>query len=760
MALDMVSAERRAHVLLTEAPLAEGAVAAAVTAKLGASLEEVAAEARGSLQAKIAHLGTGEEEAPVQAGSYDDSATVRFEVRNPLGLHARPAARFVQTAGSFNADVTVTNVTTGRGPASGRSLNELATLGVRQGHELLVAGRGAQAEEVLAALSALAERDFDERPEPAAAAPPARPSPSARSDEGSLQGLPGAPGAALGPARHFRAAEPEIPTSPASDPAAEWEALGRALERVRKETQATRESVAARTGEYNAAIFDAHLLFLDDEALLEPTRRAIVEDGLNAAQAWHTAAEAVAARYRSLDDDYLRARAEDLTGVARQVVAELVEGDRSARGVVERGIVIAADLTPADTAALDRELVHGIATAHGSATSHSSILARSLGIPAVVGVGADLLDVREGTPLVLDGDAGIVHVDPGEQLVRDYERRRAEREESALRALASARQPAQTLDGRRIEVVANVGSPADVDVAVANGAEGVGLLRTEFLFLERESLPSEEEQLAAYDDLAARLNGMPLVLRTLDVGADKPLPYLPSRPEANPFLGVRGIRLGLDQPELLEAQLRAALRAAAAHPLKVMFPMVATLAEYREAVSVLARAREEVEQAGEMAGQMEVGIMVEVPAAALAAEVFAPEVDFFSIGTNDLTQYTLAAERGNERLAGLADALHPSVLRLIQAVTESAQRHGKWVGVCGELASESLAVPVLIGLGVTELSVNPPAIPTVKEAVRQVDSGSAAALAREALRLASADEVRALLAGEAAALAGSGQASP
>ena len=760
MALDMISAERRARVLLTQAPLVEGAVAAAVTAKLGASLEEVAAEARGSLQPKIAHLGTGEEEAPVQPGSDDESATVTLEVRNPLGLHARPAARFVQTAGSFDADVTATNVTTGRGPASGRSLNELATLGVRQGHEVLVAARGAQADEVLAALSALAERDFDERQEPAAAAPSARSSPSARSDEGSLQGLAGAPGAALGPARHFRAVEPEIPTGPASDPAAEWEALERALERVRKEIQATRESVAARAGEYNAAIFDAHLLFLDDEALLEPARRAIFEDGLNAAQAWHTATEAVTAGYRSLDDDYLRARAEDVTGVARQVVAELVGGDVGGRAVVERGIVIAPDLTPADTAALDRELVQGIATAHGSATSHSAILARSLGIPAVVGVGEDLLDVQEGTPLVLDGDAGAVYVDPGEEVVRDYERRQAEREESALRVLASARQPAQTLDGRRIEVVANVGSPADVDLAVANGAEGVGLLRTEFLFLERESLPSEEEQFAAYDDIAARLKGLPLVLRTLDVGADKPLPYLPSRPEANPFLGVRGIRLGLDQPELLEAQLRAVLRAAAAHPLKVMFPMVATLAEYREAVSVLERAREQLEHAGETAGQLEVGIMVEVPAAALAAEAFAPEVDFFSIGTNDLTQYTLAAERGNERLADLADALHPSVLRLIEAVTESAQRHGKWVGVCGELASEPLAVPALVGLGVTELSVNPPAIPTVKEAVRQVDSEAAAALAREALGLASADEVRALLAGEAAAIARSEQAAP
>jgi multiphosphoryl transfer protein len=760
MALDLLPVERRERVLLTEAPLAEGAVAAAVTAKLGAALEDVAAEARGALQAKIAHLGGGGAEAPVETGSGDGSATIRLAVRNRLGLHARPAARFVQTAGRFDADVTVTNVTTGRGPASGRSLNALATLGVRQGHDVLVAAQGPQADEALAALTALAERDFDDQPEPAGAAPAPRPRPSTPSDDGSLSGLPGAPGAALGAARHFRAAEPEIPTEPASDPEEEWKALGRAIERVRKEIEATRDSVAARAGEYSAAIFDAHLLFLDDEALLEPARSAIFEQGLNAAQAWAAAAESVAAGYRRLDDEYLRARAEDLTGVARQVVAQLVGGDRSGGAVVEPGIVIAPDLTPADTAALDRELVRGIATAYGSATSHSAILARSLGIPAVVGVGEHLLEVPEGKHLVLDGDAGVVYVEPGEELVRGYERRQAEREQFALRALASAGRPAQTLDGRRIEVVANVGSPADVDAAVRNGAEGVGLLRTEFLFLERDSLPSEEEQLSAYAEMAERLHGRPLIVRTLDVGADKPLPYLPRRPEANPFLGVRGIRLGLDQPELLETQLRAALRAAASYPLKVMFPMVATLAEYREAVSALARAREQLDQAGEPAGEMEVGIMVEVPAAALAADAFAPEVDFFSIGTNDLTQYTLAAERGNERVADLADALHPAVLRLIQAVTESAQAHGKWVGVCGELASEPLAVPALVGLGVTELSVNPPAIPAIKEAVREVDSGAASTLVSEALRLASADDVRALLAGEAAPVATSEEAAP
>jgi multiphosphoryl transfer protein len=744
MALDLLPEERRERVVLSEAPLVEGAVAAAVTAKLGASLADVAAEARGALEAKATHLGSGEPAAPDAAAAGNGSRTMTLTVRNPLGLHARPAARFVQTAGGFDADVTVTNVTTGRGPASGRSLNAIATLGVRQGHEIAVAASGLQAEEALAAMEALAARDFDEEvavppPTPTAVRPEAGP-------PGALVGLPAAPGIALGPARYFRAPAPEIPTEPAADPQAEWEALQQALERVRTEIRATRDSVAARAGDYSAAIFDAHLLFLEDDELLEPARRAIFDQGRNAAQAWHEAAESVAARYRSLDDEYLQARAEDLAGVARQVVAALVGGGAPA-AVVEPGIVLAADLTPADTAALDRELVRGIATAYGGPTSHSAILSRSLGIPAAVGLGEPLLDVPEGAPLALDGDAGAVVVDPAEELVRDYERRSAEREAVERRARAQAQRPAQTRDGRRIEVVANVGSPEDVDAAVANGAEGVGLLRTEFLFLERDSLPTEDEQYAAYTDMAERLQGRPMILRTLDVGADKPLPYVPRRAEANPFLGVRGIRLGLAQPELLETQLRAVLRAAAEHPLKVMFPMITTLAEYRQAVSVLDRARE---QLGERAGRIEVGIMVEVPAAALTAESFAPEVDFFSIGTNDLVQYTMAAERGNEAVAGLADGLHPAVLRLIRGLVAVAETHGKWVGVCGELGADPLAVPVLVGLGISELSVNPPAIPATKEAVRQVDTATAGRVAREALRLDSAEDVRALVAGESA----------
>jgi multiphosphoryl transfer protein len=747
-ALELLPPEQRARVLLCEAPLVEGAVAAAVAARLGSPLAEVASDARGGLQGKVAHLGTGEPAPATPVARSEEGPTLRLGIRNPLGLHARPAARFVQTAAGFDANVEVVNLARGRGPASGRSLNGLATLGIRQGDEVLVSAHGPQAAAVLDALADLAARDFDEGPARDRATAPVL-APAEPTVEGGLAGLPGAPGIVSGPARHLRMAEPEIPADSAADPEQEWEALLAALDDIRGEIRAARESVAARAGDYSAAIFDAHLLFLDDEALLEPARRAIFEEGRNAAEAWHAAAEAVAAAYRTLDDDYLRARADDLTGVARQVVAALT-GAEAGPALSSPGIVVAEDLTPADTAGLDRELARGIVTAVGSPTSHSAILARSLGIPAAVGVGATLLEVREGTELLLDGDAGAVYVEPTAELVAEYARRSAERDEEAREARALAAEPAVTRDGQAVEVVANIGAPEDVQAALANGAEGVGLLRTEFLFLERQSMPGEDEQYEVYSRIAEALEGRPLVLRTLDIGADKPLPYVPAQPEANPFLGVRGIRLTLERPELLETQLRAALRTAAEHPLKLMFPMVTTLEEYRLARAALERTRDELERAGSaVPGKLEVGIMVEVPATALAVETFAPEVDFFSLGTNDLTQYTMAAERGNASVAGLADGLHPAVLRLIRLVAEAASRHKRWVGVCGELASDPVAVPLLVGLGVTELSANVPAIPAVKQAVRSVESKAAYRLAVEALALASAAEVRALVEGAA-----------
>jgi multiphosphoryl transfer protein len=753
MALDMLPTDRRGRILLCEAPFVEGAVAAAVAAKLGRSLSEVAEEARGGLGPKAVHLGTPAPTAPLSDPASREAggphASVQLSVENPLGLHARPAARFVQTAGRFDAEIRVINRSTGAGPANARSLNAVATLGVRQGHQIEVVARGPEAQAAIDAIGALAAERFGDdvesqasgaaRSDAGAAEPPA-----GVAVYGTLTGLPASPGVAVGPARHVHPPDIEVPPGPAGEPKEEWAALEAAIDATRVEISAIRATVSARADEQSAAIFDAHLLFLEDEELLAPVRSAILDGGRGAGEAWKEAVDRVAETWRALDDPYLRERAGDVESVGAQVLAHLLGGASFRPSLAGEGVLIAADLTPADTAGLDPTIVVGIATALGGPTSHSAILARSLGIPAVVGLGRAVLEIAEGVTVIVDGEGGTVSSDPEPAQIAEAERRAESFKAREAAARAEATRPAVTRDGTSIEVLANVGQPADVEAALDAGAEGVGLLRTEFLFIGRDSMPSEQEQEAAYRGIAEPLGGRPLIVRTLDVGGDKPLPYLPVPAEANPFLGLRGLRLGLARPDVLRTQLRAILRVAADHPVKVMFPMVTSLAELRAAKALAEEARHQVEGAGgRVPSYLETGIMVEVPAAALAAEAFAADVDFFSIGTNDLTQYTLAAERGNERVAGFADALHPAVLRLIRMTAQGAGSHGRMVGVCGEIAGDPVAVPILVGLGVRELSAAPPAVPRVKRAVRETDLGSARILADRALALDSAEAVRA-----------------
>ena len=747
MAVEM--AENAPRVVLSEAPLVEGAIAAAATARGGADLDAVAAEARGALAPKAVQLGVEAADGDAGAGGADvvedGGETLRVTVENRLGLHARPAARLVATAGRFDADVSLVNESTGAGPASARSLTGVATLGVRQGHEVLVRARGNDAGAALEAIAALARENFGDDDgdgaQPAApAAPAAAPQETAAQPEpgARLAGLPAAPGIAVGPARHLRPPELELPSGPAGTPEEEWRALEDARAAAHADIERDRERVGARAGAAEAAIFDAHLALLADSALLEPARRA-VDDGAAAAAAWQDAAEAAARAFEASDDEYLCARADDVRDVARRVLTHLV-AEREADAPQASGIVVAAELTPGQTAGFDREQVSGIATARGSATSHAAILARSFGIPAVVGLGPALLAVQEGAPLLLDGSEGAVIVEPADDVRKEFAARQAEAQERHRAAVARAGEPAFTRDGVGVEVAANIAGPRDVSRALEQGADGVGLLRSEFLFLDRDELPDEDEQYGAYREIAAGLEGRPLVVRTLDVGADKPLPSVPQPPEDNPFLGRRGIRLALDRPELLRVQLRAIVRAAAEHPsIKIMFPMVTALAEYRAARALLDEIRSELGATN----ALEVGIMVEVPAAALAADRFAPEVDFFSLGTNDLAQYTMAAERGNENVAALAEGPVPALLRLIAGVTEAARLRGRWVGACGELAGDPAAAALLVGLGVRELSMAPARIPEVKQVVRGLALDEAAAAAQAALARDSADEARA-----------------
>jgi multiphosphoryl transfer protein len=745
MALDLLPEHMREKVVLTEAPFVEGAVAAAVTARIGSSLERVAEEARGGLAAKAAHLGVEVAgPAPPAATGTDagGSASAELLVETAHGLHARPAAQLVRTAAAFDADVRVANVSAGRGPVSARSLNSVATLGVGHGDRIEVTATGPQAREAIEALVALAVRNFDEEPEPTEVA---RPSTGTAADDEGLAGLPASPGVAVGPAWRFHTPTLEIGDVAGRGIAEERRALDSAIETTREAIEAQRRAVAGRAGAYQATIFEAHLLFLDDEALLDPTRAAI-EKGVAAARAWNDAIEDVASSWETIDDPYQRARAADLRSVGTQVLARLLGIEPPAPRLDEPGILITADLAPADAAALDPATALGIATASGGPTSHAAVLARSLGVPAVVGLGDAVLAVREGAQVALDGNAGVLVVDPSPEIVQRFEARRRESHVADRIARAEADAPAFTLDGLPIEVAANVGSPDDVAVAVEAGADGIGLFRTEFLFMARDAMPSEDEQEAAYRAAAEALGGRPMIVRTLDAGADKPIPYLAQPAEANPFLGVRGLRLGLERPELLDAQLRAILRVAADHPVRVMFPMVATLEEFRAGHAAVERAKSVLVDAGGPApDRMDVGVMIEVPSAALAAEGLAEAADFFSIGTNDLAQYTLAAERGNERVAALADALHPAVLELIRLAAAAAAARGRWTGVCGEIAGDPLATPLLIGLGVTELSMSAPSIPHVKQVVRRTDLASARALTERALATSSAAEVRELL---------------
>jgi phosphoenolpyruvate-protein phosphotransferase/dihydroxyacetone kinase phosphotransfer subunit len=735
MAAEMVEPDG-GPVVLCGAPLVEGAVAAAARARAGASLDEVAREARGALRMKTTQLGEEQpavEAAGAPAADDGEALELRLRVEPRLGLHARPAARFVAAVSSFEARVEVRNATRSTGPADGRSLTGLAVLNARQGDEIVVHARGEQAAQALEALRALAAENFGDDPDEPAAADERRPAaatPAGVAAPGSgdrLVGVAASAGIAIGPARWLHAAEPPVDDEQPGSPAEERARLDAARAAVRQDLDAARAAVLRSSAVAEAEIFTAHALLLDDAALTGPALRQI-DEGAGAGRAWRSAAQEAAAAFRALDDPYLRERAVDVEDVARRVLARLA-GMPAGSAPRAAGIVFARELTPGEAVGLDPDETWGIATARGGATAHAAILARALGIPAVVGLGDALLGIAEGTPLVLDGEAGTLELDPGDDVVA---RARARREAAAERrraVLARAAEPGALRDGRRVEVFANVGSPAEVRHAVEQGAEGVGLLRTEFLFLDRATPPDEDEQVAVLGEIARALDGRDLIVRTLDAGADKPLPFLRQQPEDNPFLGRRGIRLSLAEPDLLRSQLRAILRVAAEHPVKVMFPMVATLDEVRAARTVLDQARTELDS---RAG-LEVGVMVEVPALALEAARIAPEVDFFSIGTNDLAQYTMAAERGNAALAGLLDDSLSPVLALIAAVTAAAEAHGRWVGVCGELAGEPEAAVLLAGLGVRELSMAASRIPAVKAALREVDFEAAAAGATRAL---------------------------
>lgn len=677
----------------------------------------------------LLELGTGSEAAPAEHAEAEAVFSAPIPLPNANGLHARPAGTFAQAAKGFEARI---RLHTAQGSANAKSLVEIMALHTGRGDELRISAAGSDAEAALATLSALLAEGSGEAVTPAPAAPAA--SPQAPVEAGRLRGTCASAGAAFGQVVQVSERALELAET-AADPAAERAALKAALAEAMQALQALRDSAGS---EAQAQIFKAHQQLLEDPSLVEQAQ-ALIEQGKSAGFAWRRVTEETAALFRAGGNAFMAERALDLQDVGQRVLKCLLGVQDTGRALPDQAILIADQLTPSQTAALDTSKVLGFATVAGGATSHVAILARALGIPALCGLPKAVLELAEGTAVLLDADAGELRVDPPAEVVQQFKARRQEQQQRQAHELAQAPQPACTRDGHRFEVTANVASLLETEHGMALGGEGVGLLRSEFLYHERASAPTQDEQAAAYAAIARAVGpAHNLVVRTLDVGGDKPLAYVPMDSEANPFLGMRGIRLCLERPHLLREQFRAILASAGLARLHIMLPMISQLAELRLARQVL----EEEARAAGLEALPKLGIMVEVPSAALMADRFAPEVDFFSIGTNDLTQYTLAMDRDHPRLASQADSLHPAVLRLIATTVKAAHAHGKWVGVCGALASETLAVPVLLGLGVDELSVSVPLIPAVKQAIRDVELSRCQALAQQVLGLDSAEQVR------------------
>ncbi len=559
-----------------------------------------------------------------------------------------------------------------------------------------------------------------------------------------FKGLPASKGVVIGKAFVYQGEEPRVVSNFIEDVEGELTRLEQALKTSREQLEKIRAKAQAEAGEEAAEIFDAHILILEDPVFLEGVKVKIAEQKINAEAAITEVVREYASLLASLESEYMKARAADVEDVGKRIIRNLIGVEETSLGnLLEPVIVIAQDLAPSDTAKMPKDKVLAFCTARGTLTSHTAILARALGIPAVVGLGDEVVEsIKTGDLLIVDGEEGVVLLAPAPQDLEKYRERQKHLEVARSEEKLFAWKEARTQDGYRIEVAANIGDVESAKLAIEYGAEGVGLLRTEFLYLERSTPPTEDEQYSAYCAIAEALEGRTLIIRTLDIGGDKPVPYLKMAQEGNPFLGCRGIRLSLKETWLLETQLRAILRAAYQHNIKVMFPMVADVSEVRRVKELMAEIRNELEKSGiPYAEEIEVGIMVETPAAALAADILADEVDFFSIGSNDLIQYTMACDRTNEALSYLYQPLHPVILRLIKWIIEAAHIKGKWVGICGEMGGEPKCIPILVGLGIDELSMQPAAIPTAKRIIGAITLPEARGLAEKALSFSTPEEV-------------------
>ena len=670
---------------------------------------------------------------------------LEITINNETGLHARPAKTLVNLVKQFNSNVVIWN---GEKKANAKSLISVLTLGASKGSQLRIEVEGEDEENAAqqiesAILSGLGEGEDSHSEKTASASDPKieeQPKQTAIPiKENMLKGVGAAPGMAIGPVFQFQ--RQEISMDEVSDGLVlDWERLQGALARAREQLNNLNQQMVEKGLKAEAAIFDAHLGLLDDPELTEGVK-ARIQEGQDALKAWKETIEDSAMVVAALNDPILSARADDLRDVGRRVLRLMVGKDDVVDSLPDKPVVVVAqELSPSDTVSFNKDYVLGFCIVNGGPTSHTAILARALGLPAIVSIDESILKLENDAYIIVNGTDGTVTFDPSSEELKSAEQTRNKWLEQRRLAMEQANAPAVTADGRDVEVVGNAGSLADAEKALKMGAAGIGLLRTEFLFLERTTAPTEDEQFEVYRSIAETMGKLPVIVRTLDVGGDKPLPYIKMQREENPFLGERGIRLCLNRPDLFRQQLRAILRASQHGNLLIMFPMVGDIEEYRQARAMIDDLEKELN-----IPRVSTGIMIEVPSAALMADVLAAEVDFFSIGTNDLTQYTLAMDRMHPALAGKQDGLHPAVLRLIAKTIKGAHKHGKWAGICGELGSDPFAVPILIGLGIDELSMNVPSVPMVKAQIRRLKTPELQELAQKALECSTALEVRELV---------------
>ncbi|MBL4952326.1 phosphoenolpyruvate--protein phosphotransferase [Neobacillus sp. YIM B02564] len=559
----------------------------------------------------------------------------------------------------------------------------------------------------------------------------------------SLKGIAASNGIAI--AKAYLLVEPDLSfeKQTVDDGNAEVERFRTALEKSKEELKLIQSHAAEKLGADKAAIFEAHLLVLSDPELTGPIEEKITGEKTNAEAALKETADMFVSMFEQMDNDYMKERAADIRDVTKRVLSHLLGVQIPNPSMIsEEVVVIANDLTPSDTAQLNRQFVKGFATDIGGRTSHSAIMARSLEIPAVVGTKTATAEIKNGDLVIVDGLKGEVHINPAADLVEEYGKISEQYELQKAEWAKLVNEKTISADNHHVELVANIGSPNDLKAVIENGGEGVGLFRTEFLYMGRDQLPSEEEQFNAYKAVLEGLNGKPVVIRTLDIGGDKKLPYLSLPEELNPFLGVRAIRLCLIEQDIFRTQLRALLRASNYGNLKIMFPMIATLDEFREAKKIFTEEKQKLLADGQqVSDQIELGIMVEIPSTAVLADQFAKEVDFFSIGTNDLIQYTMAADRMNQGVSYLYQPYSPSILRLVKMVIDAAHAEGKWAGMCGEMAGDETAIPLLLGLGLDEFSMSATSILRARSQIRKLKKTAMEELTKTVLQMQTTSQV-------------------